>query len=68
MTDRNTADFTQYTAFINLSAQEYFFTTYNNSPITRAVLPRGQEQEPAIRSLGRLIRPVSFAPFPEQPS
>lgn len=68
MTDRNTADFTQYTAFINLSAQEYFFTTYNNSPITRAVLPRGQEPEPAIRSLGRLIRPVTFAPFPEQPS
>ena len=64
MTDRNTADFTQYTAFIRLSTQEYFFTTYNNRQITRAAMPGIREEEPAIRSLGKLIRPVTFDEFP----
>ena len=64
MTDRNTADFTQYTAFIRLSTQEYFFTTYNNRQITRAAMPGIREEESAIRSLGKLIRPITFDEFP----
>lgn len=65
LTDRNTADFTQYAAFIRLATQEYFFTTYNNSQITRAVMPCIREETPAIQSLGKMIRPITFAGFPE---
>lgn len=34
MTSRGTADYTQYTAFIDFSAKEYFFKTYDNSLIS----------------------------------
>lgn len=60
MTDRQTADYTQYTSFISLSSQEYFFRTYENSQITSAKLPSDLSSCSGLVSLGKLRRPVLF--------
>lgn len=54
MTDRETADYTQYTACISLSEKTYFFRTYNNSATTAAVLPTGQDAGTQLHSIGSL--------------
>lgn len=59
MTERKTADYTQYTAFMDLCKKRYFFRTYDNSQIVSAELPASGG--PQIRSLGKLRRPVVFA-------
>lgn len=59
-TARGASDYTQYTAFIDLSAREYFYKTYDNSQIFSAKLPSGRGGERDAVSLGKLQRPVAF--------
>lgn len=61
MTQRGTPDYTQYTAFIDLSAREYFYRTYDNSQIISVPQPARPAGGSEIVSLGRLTRPVAFA-------
>lgn len=63
ITQRDTPDYTQYTAFINLSTREYFFRTYDNSDIATARLSGETEYGSDMISLGKLTRPISFTPF-----
>ena len=54
LTERDTVDYTQYTAFMNLSQPEYYFRTYDNSRTTAVKLPDENEQDASIFSLGKL--------------
>ena len=65
ITGRNTPDYTQYTAFINLSSREYFFRTYDNSCITSASLPGNPDTESGMKSLAVLNQPAAFRRLPE---
>ena len=65
ITGRNTPDYTQYTAFINLSSREYFFGTYDNSCITSASLPGNPDTESGMKSLAVLNQPAAFRRLPE---
>uniref|UniRef100_UPI003261061D linear amide C-N hydrolase n=1 Tax=Clostridium sp. NkU-1 TaxID=1095009 RepID=UPI003261061D len=38
ITDRNTSDYTKYTAFVNTNTCQYFFKTYDNPQIGTATL------------------------------
>ena len=58
ITQRGDPDFTQYTAFMDLSDQRYFFKTYDNCAIATVELPRRNGTQ--IRSLGKLNRPITF--------
>lgn len=62
ITDRDTADYTQYTAFANLSTLEYFYKTYDNSAITTARLLPGHDYGPVITSFGPVNGPAVFTP------
>ncbi|MEQ2425463.1 choloylglycine hydrolase family protein [Enterocloster hominis (ex Hitch et al. 2024)] len=57
MTDRETADYTQYTAMIDLSARKYSFRTYDNSRTFSAYLEPGRDYGRKMVSLGRLNSP-----------
>lgn len=54
ITSRGTSDYTQYTAFINLTEPEYYFKTYDNSAISSVKLPASRDAEGQILSLGKL--------------
>lgn len=56
MTDRQTSDYTQYTAFMNLSTAEYYFKTYDDFNILSAKL-RDYGSGSKILSLGKLNHP-----------
>ena len=60
MTDKGTADYTQYTAFIDLSETRYYFRTYDNSQIAAVKLPAQCDCTSKILSLGKLARPLIF--------
>lgn len=60
MTGDGTPDYTQYTAFIDLPAKEYYFKTYDNSQITAVKLPETKGGDSKIVSLGKLQRPIVF--------
>lgn len=60
VTQRGTMDYTQYTAFIDLTSREYYFKTYANSQITTVTLPGKDPIGAGIRSVGKLNRPVTF--------
>ena len=62
MTSRGTPDYTQYTAFMNISTQEYFFRTYDNSRVTAARLPAATGRDSRAVSLGRINKPSVFDP------
>ena len=64
ITGRNTPDYTQYTAFINLSSREYFFKTYGSSCITSASLPGNPDTQTGIKSLAALNQPAGFCQLP----
>lgn len=64
ITSRNTPDYTQYTAFINLSSREYFFKTYGSSCITSASLPGNPDAQTGINSLAALNQPAGFCQLP----
>lgn len=61
ITERGTDDYTQYTAFMDLSTCQYYFKTYSNSRITEVMLPADPEYGPGIVSLGLLDEPAVFA-------
>ena len=54
LTDRGTMDYTQYTAFMDLSQPGYYFRTYDNSRTTAVKLPDENEPGASIVSLGKL--------------
>ncbi len=58
ITDRNTSDYTQYTAFINLNEATYYFNTYNNGDIIKASINDADSLE--IKSLGKLKQKPNF--------
>ena len=60
MTDRGTPDYTQYTAFANLSSLEYYFKSYENPRIVTAKLPSGSGDSDKIISLSYVNQPVKF--------
>lgn len=60
ITDRNTYDYTKYTAFINTNTCEYFFTTYDNLQIGTASLWDNNRFLTHPTCIGNLMRPVAF--------
>lgn len=60
ITNRKTADYTQYTAIIDISAKNYYFKTYDNSQIVSVKLPDGHNDRKEVISLGKLTRPIEF--------
>ena len=60
ITDRNTCDYTKYTAFINTNTCEYFFKTYDNSRITTVSLWENYRYSAQPICLGKLARPAVF--------
>ncbi|MPN35061.1 putative protein YxeI [bioreactor metagenome] len=62
ITDRNTYDYTKYTAFINTNTCEYFFKTYDSSQISTASLWDNHNYKYSTQPirLGKLGRPVIF--------
>lgn len=60
ITGRGSADYTQYSTFIDLNSQTYFFKTYDNSQITTVKLTNTLSNQSSIISLGKLNRPISF--------
>ncbi|MCR2018558.1 linear amide C-N hydrolase [Blautia pseudococcoides] len=60
MTDKGTADYTQYTAFIDLSKTQYYFRTYDNSQIITVKMPTSCDCTAKILSLGKLESPQIF--------
>lgn len=61
VTSRDTSDYTQYTAFYSLQAQECYFRTYDNSQITMAAMADAPGAFRGIRSLGKLPQTGAFA-------
>lgn len=59
ITNRQTPDYTQYTAFMSLATAEYYFKTYDESGITAARL-EDYKQDSELLSLGKLNRPTFF--------
>lgn len=55
MTKRQMSDYTQYTAFIDLNTQEYFFRTYDHSEVISVQLPLYLQDNQMI-SMGKLKR------------
>lgn len=60
ITEQGASDYTQYTAFMNLNTQEYFFKTYDNSQITSARLPGDTGFAAGIRSFGPLAETAAW--------
>lgn len=60
ITNRGTPDYTQYTAFMNLAAEKYYFRTYDNPQVVACSWPAGADSLSHIASLGRLNRPVQL--------
>lgn len=60
VTQRETFDYTQYTAFIRLTDKSYFFSTYNNPEIMAVPFPGQKSLSQRIYPFCRLTRPISF--------
>lgn len=54
MTAQASADYTQYTAFIDLNHCCYFYKTYDNSEIRSVPFPASENYESKITALGKL--------------
>ncbi|WP_343209374.1 choloylglycine hydrolase family protein [Anaerolentibacter hominis] len=61
VTDRGTSDYTQYTAFVDLSRQEYYYKSYGGTCIRKIAMPERQSDPLAIMSLGKLAGPAVFS-------
>lgn len=59
-TSRQTNDYTQYTAFIDLVNVQYYFKTYDNSDIVVVNLSIYSNNKNNVVSLGKLKRPITF--------
>lgn len=60
LTNRDTYDYTRYTAFIDLSTCEYFFKTYDNIQVGTARLYREDAQSKELINLGSINPPIMF--------
>ncbi|QOX63749.1 choloylglycine hydrolase family protein [Anoxybacterium hadale] len=60
VTNRETFDYTKYTAFINTITCEYYFKTYDNLQIRTASLYEVPSQPGQLINLGNLAMPMSF--------
>jgi choloylglycine hydrolase len=60
ITDRDTYDYTKYTAFINTNTCEYFFRTYNKNQVTSACLWDYYKHSKELICLGKITQPVPF--------
>lgn len=58
ITERNTDDYTQYTAFMNINTGDYYFNTHDNNQILKANINDVNQSE--VVSLGRLKRSIYF--------
>lgn len=58
--ERNTYDYTKYTAFMNTNTCEYFFKTYDNCQIATASLWDNYIYSKQPIPLGKLMRPIIF--------
>lgn len=58
ITERDTYDYTIYTAFININTCEYFFNTYDNPQIRRAYLSKYDTKSGTLLDLGGLDQPM----------
>ena len=59
ITNRQTNDYTQYTAFIDLTTSQYFFKTYDNSQIIAVEFPKYMTSHDIV-SLGKITESVAF--------
>lgn len=60
ITERGTTDYTQYTAFMDLTTREYFFKTYTNNQIMTAKLPNNNQVGSHMHTCGKLNRAITF--------
>ena len=60
LTVRDTSDYTQYTAFIDLYTRKYFFNTYENLQTKKVDFPIALALSPTIVDLGRIVQPMAF--------
>lgn len=60
VTVRDTNDYTQYTALIDLYTRKYFFNTYENLQIKTVDFPTALALSATIVDLGRIIQPMTF--------
>lgn len=57
---RNTDDYTQYTAFMDLHTRRYFFNTYENLQLKVADFPAVLTSSAAVTNLGAILQPMTF--------
>lgn len=60
VTVRDTNDYTQYTAFIDLRTRKYFFNTYENLQTKKVAFPIALALSATIVDLGRIVQPMAF--------
>lgn len=58
ITKRETDDYTQYTAFMNINSGDYYFNTHSNNQITKMSI--NQTDSSDIVSLGKINKPMIF--------
>ena len=63
LSDKESYDYTKYTAFINTNTCEYYFNTYKNSQITTVSLEKNLRNTKSPIHIGRIIRPILFESF-----
>ncbi|MFT9078434.1 choloylglycine hydrolase family protein [Ethanoligenens sp.] len=60
VTVRDTNDYTQYTAFIDLQTCSYFFNTYENLQVRTVEYPIFQESSDVVYDLGKITQNMIF--------
>ena len=60
VTARDTNDYTQYTAFIDLNTRNYFFNTYENLQTIKVDFPIALPLSTTIIDLGEIVQPMTF--------
>jgi Penicillin V acylase and related amidases len=58
VSERNTDDYTKYTAFIDTDTCEYYFNTYENQQITKAILCKLPQSNHQLFDMGSIYLPV----------
>lgn len=60
VTARDTDDYTQYTACMDLNARRYFFNTYDNLQIRSADFPEDPTAAAKMADRGSILQPMTF--------
>ncbi len=60
VTVRDTNDYTQYTAFIDLHTRNYYFNTYENLQTKTVEFPAAPASSATIVDLGKIMQPMTF--------